>query len=132
MAKGEFTMQTLLDSETVVQLRSDLYALRRSINKLCDLLIDHRPKPPGPRAAPIEERIEAFMQRRGCMSEREIYRQLHLSHTDAVRALNILGAAGLVNMTTNSRPRMLHYAPHCKCYAVTQDSLSPESSRDAT
>jgi hypothetical protein len=63
----------------------------------------------------VEQRVEAYLQRKGCMTERELYRQLHLSHTDAVKALNTLGAAGMLNMTMG-RPRMLHYAPSCRCF----------------
>ena len=63
----------------------------------------------------VEQRVEAYLQRKGCMTERELYRQLHLSHTDAVKALNTLGAAGMLNMNVG-RPRMLHYNPACKCF----------------
>lgn len=64
-----------------------------------------------------EQRVEAYILVRGCMTERELYRGLHLSITDCAKAINALVAMGVVNVVAG-RPRMIHCIQQCKC-AVT-------------
>lgn len=62
----------------------------------------------------MEQRIEAFMRKRHCCEEREMYHRLRLSFGQAARVVNALVAAGTLNVT-GERPRWVHYRVLCEC-----------------
>jgi hypothetical protein len=68
----------------------------------------------GQAEALAERRIEAFLQSKGCITERELYRRLHLSFAECAKAVNALVALGAVRVY-GERPRMIHYLKLCTC-----------------
>jgi len=61
-----------------------------------------------------ERRIEAYLQREGCMSERVMYRRMHMSFSECAKAVDALRAAGIVTIS-GAQPRMVHLIGACSC-----------------
>jgi hypothetical protein len=61
-----------------------------------------------------EKRIEAYLQREGCVSERALYRHMHMSFSECAKAVDALRSAGIVAISGSS-PRGVHLIGVCTC-----------------
>ena len=60
------------------------------------------------------QRIKAYLHREGCMSERVMYRRMHLSFSECAKAVDELRAGGAVTIS-GAQPRMIHLVGQCSC-----------------
>ena len=62
----------------------------------------------------IERRVEGILRRKGCISERNLYRLLNVSMPECAKTVNGLVAMGQVSVS-GTRPRMVHFDETCTC-----------------
>ena len=59
-------------------------------------------------------RIEAWLEREGCTTERVMYRKMHMSFSECAKTVDALVAEGIVRVS-GGQPRMVHWPKHCVC-----------------
>lgn len=65
-------------------------------------------------AALAERRIEEYFLHHGCLSERDVYRAMHMSFEECRKVIDALVSQGIVT-TSGSNPRMVHLIGVCQC-----------------
>lgn len=61
-----------------------------------------------------EKRIEAYLEREGCMSERDLHRRMHMSVSECTKAVDGLRSMGIIAIA-GGNPRMIHLIGVCTC-----------------
>jgi hypothetical protein len=61
-----------------------------------------------------EKRIESYLQREGCITEQQLYRQMNMSFSECTKAVDALRAAGIATVSGHS-PRTIHLFGYCTC-----------------
>ena len=87
--------------------------------------IDIRRRTPAQRR-PAIERVKEYMAERGCHTELELQRNLHLSAAEARRAVVTMLAEGAAKQRPFDRPVILHWSQTCRCATALVPDLPKE------
>jgi hypothetical protein len=88
--------------------------------------IDVRRRTPAQRRSTVE-RVQDYMIERGCHTELELQRNLHMKAAEVRRGLNALIEQGVVINRPFDRPVIWHWRETCKCKTAVDPELVKET-----
>lgn len=62
----------------------------------------------------VQQRVEAYLRRNGCVRERDLYRALHIGITECAKTVNALVAVGVAGVSSGTS-RLVHILEACTC-----------------